>query len=149
MILGQPFEASLLNLLRYRDPSSVLCQASNNLVPYTLHLGSVENALDVSPPGTLGTALCALDQRLLHTVGEFPPFLDCLVLAHALHVVCEAVADVDECCEEEVGFWVVKDVVCLELATTLNVWDWDICDNLQSLIPLFLICFNTSGQTAA
>lgn len=86
--------------------------APSNLVPNALmHLSSIENPLNISPPRSLGATLGTLDQALLHAIGHLPPLLYSLVLAHALHVVCKSVSDVDEGGEEEVSFWVVEDVV--------------------------------------
>lgn len=74
--------------------------ATGALVPLVFtHLSGVKHTLNVSPPGSLCATNSTIDQRLLHAVRELPPFLDFVVLTHALHVIGKTVADVDECCE--------------------------------------------------
>ena len=97
----------LFNLLNFFDPP-FLVHTSDQCDQRLL---GVKHRLNIFPPRTLRTTLRTIHKTLLHPICQFPPLLDRSILAHALHVVGEGVADVEESCEEEAGFGVMKDMV--------------------------------------
>ncbi len=109
----------------------------------------VKHLLDRPPPRRLAglAVLGPRHQRLLHPVRHPPPLAHLGVLPHALHVPGVVVPDVLEAGEQDAGSGVVEDAVCWSVS-------WGACITLsgpdsQSWMLQSLICFNTSGHTAA